>query len=317
MTLYSKLTILFLVFCLHQSCFTFSSYGSDDTEKSNEISVEISFFLDEYPWYDRYRSSRLVHDIQERRFAERRYEAISREFTRKILNEEYDKGAAYCERLLKDNSRALGNSLKDQAEQPNEKRAVYWGVGDFLGELSEMLECVGKYREAQNIEGVFIGGTNDAPSKHWQAARYAYSQGRYDEAFKFVYEALAKNYAFWNLDAAILRGRTFPYTLDFRERRLSGIEYDEVYGIIDECVRVVCPSFHWKYKNSWPTGSRPDRVNELEQYRKSFQEFMRFIEDEYSRQVSRDEPNNDNERCEELYRPMVEQFRKLEKVIPN
>lgn len=337
MTLYSKLTVLLLSVCLCQCNYAISCNSSDEEDQGDGAKVVNTADKDET-------DSRLTcfersyanweEDIVRGRFAAHEY-ASNKELTEWMRNKEYEKVAAYLEEQIASDCETVDMLWK---HEPSDDSA---NLGDRLAQkflaLSETLECGGNYQEACSLTDIFYIGRNGM-SEYWRRVRWAFSKGNYEGAFKDLFYAVFDNYIFWNLDEALARHdseQDFPeYS---QEYMLTQIEYKNIYKLKDECIRVVCPDFHWQYDDVYGEAS-PERKEEIvRQYKQCFQEFMQFVEDEYSMLISRDDPDycmmyglDDpeyralnpppiepflyNEDYEKEYGPMVEQFRKLAKL---
>lgn len=316
----SKAVSLVLCVCLFQSFFSFSCFGFDEKEGGNKVGSASNSSQNETEQrkpLTGYNGSSFYRDILNARFAERDYNYNHNpEFVGWMRNEEYEKVKAYLEDQSKTDFEALGLLWNDN----DDPFWPYLGfkLGEELALLSDVLEYSGNLRESRNIQGVFVSQT-EALCLDWQNARYEYSHGNFKSAFKQVYLAVLKIYIFWNIDAVLDReeaGQYFP--LYSRECILAGLELQEIYRLKDECVRVVCPDFHWKYNDFWGDESPKNRAALINRYKDCFKEFIQFIEEQYSLLISieeSDDPEIDVESLRQYYKsmygPMVEQFRKL------
>ncbi len=316
MTLYSKLTILMLSFCLYQCNFVFSCYGSDGEEQTDTAKVTKTTGKSDTsnePKLSDLCSIFWRRNISDGGYTEVRLKGIDSRIKDKIekwmRDGEYEKVVTCLENELARESKTFDLLWKDGTVW---HRGVGWGI--YLSGISGALERGGYLRESRNIKEFFARGNTFPDAVIWQKARDEYSRGNYEAAFEQVYNAVRENYVFWNLDAVLARHNDkTEHPNRSREYMLSNIEFKKIHELKDECLLVIWPDFHWH--NYYPHYTPYFDVKKIdavrEQYKQSLQEFMQFIEDEYSRRISQECPENNSKYNEMKYGPMVEQFRKL------
>lgn len=223
-----------------------------------------------------------------------------------MKNEEYNNVVAHLEDDIKTKIGPIDALWKQNSED-----SLWRYKGAYLAQdlaiLAEVFEYSGKYAESKNLYDVRSITRDDVEDYHWRNARINYAQRNYKKAFLEICEAVEEDYSFWNVDSAIVHCREVGKVYDWGgcEHHLWGAERDSMYRLKDKYVRVTYPDYHWKYPNS------PTKKGYLKQFDESFQEFMAFIEREYSSLISDEIPCDKKRDNEDLYGPIVEQFRKL------
>lgn len=175
---------------------------------------------------------------------------------------------------------------------------VGFGLNQYIHIMAVAQELNGEYDKGYMSYGAVYMTNLEAFG--WTDARLLYGRGRKPFAFTRVYMTLTEYHdlslesiervkqkvketeeAFYNKDKRLDLFRTgIPVGRD--ELGRLDLEALELYRIRDWCAQIVCPKLHFTYPSVWNEEIQ-DRPNYVELTRKSYAEFLKFMEEEFEK----------------------------------
>ena len=175
---------------------------------------------------------------------------------------------------------------------------VGFGLNQYIHIMAVAQELNGEYDKALMSYGAVY--MTNLEAFDWTYARLLYGKGRKPFAFNRVYMTLTEYHnlslesiervkqkvketeeAFYNKDKRLDLFRTgIPVGRD--ELGRLDLEALELYRIRDWCAQIVCPKLHFTYPSVW-NEERRDRPQYVELTRKSYAEFLKFMEEEFEK----------------------------------
>ena len=175
---------------------------------------------------------------------------------------------------------------------------VGFGLNQYIHIMAVAQELNGEYDKALMSYGAVYMTNLEAFG--WTDARLRYGKGAKDLAFSGVFLTLTEYHnlslesiervkqkvketeeAFYNKDKRLV---LFQTGIPVERDELNRVDFEalELYRIRDWCAQIVCPKLHFTYPSVW-LEEIYDRPQYLELTRKSYAEFLEFMEEEFEK----------------------------------